>query len=222
MNRTIVWLVPFCLLILFSRQQAAAGVNVSTVTVGTLGNPTDPLTGNQYGSVSYAYNIGKYEVTIGQYAAFLNAVAASDTYGLYNASMGTDLNIAGITQNGSTGNYSYSVVGSPNRPITYVSWGDAARFANWINNKQPVGLEGIGTTETGAYTLNGAVTDAALNAVSRNAAQLGFFQPQMNGTSPRITIPLRDTTGSMPPERTLRRFRLRQVARLTRRIIMQP
>jgi hypothetical protein len=50
-----------------------------------------------------------------------------------------------------------------------VSWGDAARFANWLTNGQPVGAEGNGTTETGSYTLNGATSIAALQAVTRNA-----------------------------------------------------
>jgi formylglycine-generating enzyme required for sulfatase activity len=50
------------------------------------------------------------------------------------------------------GPYSYSVIGSGNRPITYVSWFDAARFANWMNN----GATNGASTETGAYTLNGA------------------------------------------------------------------
>jgi len=37
--------------------------------------------------------------------------------------------------------------------VTYVSWFDAARFSNWLVNGQ-----GIGGTETGAYTLNGATS----------------------------------------------------------------
>jgi len=36
------------------------------------------------GSVNYDYYIGKYEVTNNQYIQFLNAVAATDTHGLYN------------------------------------------------------------------------------------------------------------------------------------------
>ena len=51
-----------------------------------------------FGAVGYAYSIGKYEVTVGQYTAFLNAVAATDTYGLYDSQMATDLNIAGIAR----------------------------------------------------------------------------------------------------------------------------
>ena len=53
-----------------------------------------------------------------------------------------------------------------------VSWGDAARFCNWLQNGQPTsGTEGTGTTETGAYTLNGATTNTQLMAVAstRNA-----------------------------------------------------
>jgi len=43
--------------------------------------------------------------------------------------------------------------------VNLVSWGDAARFCNWLQT---------GTTETGAYTLNGATTDSALLAITRN------------------------------------------------------
>ena len=44
---------------------------------------------------------------------------------------------------------------SPNRPVNYVSFWDACRFANWLHNGQPTGAQGAGTTETGAYTLDG-------------------------------------------------------------------
>jgi formylglycine-generating enzyme required for sulfatase activity len=82
-------------------------------------------------------------------------VGATDTYGLYNTSMGSSPNIAGISRSGVYGSYTYSVIGSGARPVTYVSWYDSARFVNWMQNGQPTGAQAAGTTETGAYTLNG-------------------------------------------------------------------
>jgi hypothetical protein len=48
-------------------------VTIETVPVGEVSNLNNPATGKLYGGVGYAYNIGKYEVTIGPYTAFLNA-----------------------------------------------------------------------------------------------------------------------------------------------------
>lgn len=109
---------------------AAHAVTIDMVTVGNPGNAND-TTG--YGAVAYEYRMGKYEVTIGQYTTFLNAVAQTDTYALYNANMGANSNVTGIARTGSPGTYSYTVINnggdSSNRPITYVSWFDAARFS---------------------------------------------------------------------------------------------
>ena len=46
--------------------------------------------------------MGKNDVTVGQYCQFLNAVAATDTYGLYNATW-EDYSTVGIAQSGSPG-----------------------------------------------------------------------------------------------------------------------
>ena len=133
-------------------QPASALINVDTVLVGNAGNANDS-TG--FGAVGYDYGIGTYEVTLNQYTAFLNAVAVTDTYGLYNVNMGANANVMGIARAGASGSYTYSVIGSGNRPVTYVSWYDAARFVNWLQNGQPVGNQVAGVTETGAYTLTG-------------------------------------------------------------------
>ncbi|MEY4243206.1 MAG: hypothetical protein RLZZ245_791 [Verrucomicrobiota bacterium] len=50
---------------------ATATVTIDYISVGNPGNAADS-TG--YGAVTYAYQIGKYEVTNAQYTAFLNAV----------------------------------------------------------------------------------------------------------------------------------------------------
>ncbi len=133
-------------------QSASALITIETVNVGDIGNPNDS-TG--YGGVGYSYGIGTYEVTLNQYTAFLNAVAATDTWGLYNTDLGLNPSVRGIARSGTSGSYTYSVIGSGNRPVTYVSWYDAARFVNWLQNGQPTGLQTAGTTETGAYTLTG-------------------------------------------------------------------
>jgi len=54
---------------------------IETVTVGNPGNAGDTQNQGIFGVVDYVYAIGKYEVTAGQYAAFLDAVAASRGHG---------------------------------------------------------------------------------------------------------------------------------------------
>ena len=136
-----------------------AQITIPTVTIGNPGNAADPTTG--YGSVSYTYNIGTYEVTNAQYAAFLNAKAASDPFGLYNTNMAGSF--GGITRSGSAGSYTYSTdSGRANNPVNFVSFWDATRFANWLHKGQ-----GSGDTETGAYTLTPGGISA--NTITRNA-----------------------------------------------------
>jgi|GEM_PF-564332 len=137
---------------------AAAQITIPTATVGNPGNAPDPTTG--YGSVAYAYNIGRTEVTNAQYSAFLNAKAASDPFNLYNTNMAETF--GGITRSGSPGSYTYSTVsGRANNPVNYVSFWDACRFANWLHNGQ-----GSGDTENGAYTLT--PNGIANNTITRN------------------------------------------------------
>jgi hypothetical protein len=166
--------------------QAHADIGCEFVTVGDPGNAAD-TTG--FGRVDYYYRIGKFEVTIAQYAAFLNAVAASDPYALYNPQLAVDMTVAGISRSGSLGSYTYAVIGDGNRPITYVSWFDAARMANWMHNGQLVGAQDASTTESGAYTLAGAMS----GIITRNAGaryyiptedewfKAAFYDPSLNG-----------------------------------------
>jgi len=123
------------------------------VTVGDPGNAPDIL-GGGYGSVGYVYQIREYEVTNAQYAEFLNAVAATDTYKLYSATMGTSSH-GGISQAGSSGSFTYTTkAGMADKPVNYVSFYDALRFANWMHNSQPTGAQSSSTTEDGAYDLS--------------------------------------------------------------------
>lgn len=138
------------------------------VYVGDPGN-ADDIHDSGYGGVAHDYSIGKFEITTGQYVEFLNAVAATDSYNLYITAMSNNSPGCKIQRHGESGSYTYSVAPDRvNRPVNYVSWGGAARFANWLENGQPVGMQDATTTEDGSYTLNGAITNEALAAVSRN------------------------------------------------------
>jgi len=55
----------------------AQSISMSYVTVGNPGNAGDPATASAsgtFGSVSYTYDIGEYDVTDSQYCTFLNDV----------------------------------------------------------------------------------------------------------------------------------------------------
>lgn len=173
-------------------------IRIEKVAVKNAGNIPEPAT--LFGSVSYEFDIGKYMVTIDQYCTFLNSVAKKDTYKLYNERMTSDLNVAGIERKGSDGSYSYSVMdndgSSANRPISYVSFFDAARFANWMSNGQPIGDQDERTTEAGAYPLYGVIDGVvpSKSAVNPNTGsppeyyiplesewyKAGFFDPDLS------------------------------------------
>jgi len=144
---------------------ASASITMDWSTVGNAGNAPDPTTG--FGSVGYEYRIGTYEVTNSQYAAFLNAAAASDPNGLYNTNMGSNAR-GGITRSGSAGSFTYSV--KPNmgdKPVNFVSWYDAARMSNWMTNGQ-----GAGGTESGVYTFTGATSISGITRDLSNPNQV--------------------------------------------------
>jgi formylglycine-generating enzyme required for sulfatase activity len=56
--------------------------------------------------------------------------------------------------------------GRDNQPVTDVTYWDALRFVNWLDNGQPNAPEGPGTTETGTYSLT--PTALAAGDVTRN------------------------------------------------------
>ncbi len=155
MIRLFTSLTLVCASVLFVPQPAQA-VTIDLVPVGNPGNAPDTrYNGISVGSVAYSYQIGKYEVTAGQYTEFLNAVAKADPNGLYNTVMGDTGGLSlgtNIQRTGFSPNFSYTVPADwANRPVNDVSFWDAARFANWLHNGQPTGAQGPGTTEDGAY-----------------------------------------------------------------------
>jgi formylglycine-generating enzyme len=152
-----------------TQAQAVPPLVIETVTVGNPGNAGDPIQfQGVFGAVDYEYAIAKYEVTAGQYAAFLNAVAATDPHFLYHVNMWAHADGCKIQRTGSPGSYTYSFAPDwANRPVNFISWGDAARFANWLHNGQPTGAQDLTTTEDGSYFLNGMMSDEELEDVVR-------------------------------------------------------
>ena len=126
---------------------ASAQVTINWSPVGNPGNAADLTTGSLYGAVPYSYNIGTYDVTVAQYVDFLNSndPTAANTLGLYNSDMATS---SGISNHGAGNGNRYFYTNTGPDPVTNVTWYDAIRFANWLDNGQVPG-----STETGAYTL---------------------------------------------------------------------
>ncbi|MBT5379224.1 MAG: SUMF1/EgtB/PvdO family nonheme iron enzyme, partial [Opitutae bacterium] len=119
-----------------------------TVLVGDPGNSAD-VTG--YGAVNYAYRIGKFEVTNIEYCEFLNKVAKSDRYRLYDRRMAGVH--GGIMRSGRSGDYSYETrVGDGDKPVNYVTWESCARYANWLSSRG-----GDASLQMGSYQLKGGI-----------------------------------------------------------------
>jgi hypothetical protein len=149
---------------------AARAVDVDWLYVGDSGNACDVQPQGCFGSVPYSYEVSRFEVTNAQYAEFLNAVADSDPNGLYHLEMGNPeyYFVGGIARSGASGTYVYGAIpGRESRPVNWVSFYDALRFANWLHNGQPTGPQGPTTTEDGAYTITAA--EIAANSIARNA-----------------------------------------------------
>jgi len=118
--------------------ESVRGIDLDFVTIGNPGNPGDtrtdyPDSANPYGcgAVDYTYQLGKYEITNGQWNDFVSAAGAP------------------------TGNPSYAYDQSPswtgtNVPTNKVSWYEAAQFCNYLTS---------GDKSRGAYQFSGTNTN---------------------------------------------------------------
>ncbi len=157
---------------------SAASAGVVSINYGTstvmdfvpIGNPGNVGktvgTSGTFGSVATTFNMGRSEVSNTEYITFLNAVAKSDPYGLYNTNMGT-FSTGGITRTGSSGSFVYTAkAGFENKSANFVNVYSAARFTNWLHNGAPTSVaSGLvdSIINNGAYTLaNVAIPTAAL------------------------------------------------------------
>lgn len=207
--------------LIFFNSATARAVTMQMSPVGYAGNAPDSHFGYQFGAVSYNYSIGTYDVTYSQYAAFLNAKASvSDPYGLWNSHMdvSSGRGYEGIVRSG-TGPYSYAVApGYANKPVVAVTWYDAIRFVNWLQNGQ-----GNGDTESGTYSLtpiagSGADWNVVVPSVSQRVAwasqprRIGCCLVTMSGTRRRSTMARRAVTTLTHSKVTRGRLRSRRRA----------
>lgn len=94
-------------------------LNIDFVKIGDAGNPPDTVTPNEFsaplpsGSVGYTYRMAKYEISV-------EIIAKANQLSL---AAGHPLDLA-YTERGSQ------------KPATGLSWFDAARFVNWLNEDQ--------------------------------------------------------------------------------------
>lgn len=167
------WRAALTALLMLTPRMAPAAA-IEWVTVGDPGNLCDAETDGCYGSVASEFDISRFEVTNAQYAEFLNAVAAGDVAGLFDVRMGSDAIFGGITRSGVSGSYGYAVKpGYADKPVVFVTFYDALRFANWLHNGEPIGDQGPATTEGGAYTISLAGIGA--NSIARNPSASAFL-----------------------------------------------
>ena len=177
MDTKSTWVFSVILVASLAGLASAGTISIPLVTVGDPGNVADPATG--YGSVPYTYSIGEYDVTIGDYTAFLNAVAVNgDPFGLYNPAMAP----------GNGPAYGFRTLGIAQwqfRQLQLLSGGQLQSGGQLpdlrcllgrccavreLAGKRPAdrARKDRDTTETGTYTLNGGTSNLALMQVSRN------------------------------------------------------
>jgi len=141
----------------------ARAVTIDWVTVGDPGNVNDTIntgTNPNYGAVADSFQIMKFEFTNQQYTEFLNSVDPNGTNpnSVYNTNQGSNAR-GGIsfTPGNASGSKYATKTNMGDKPVNYVSWFDAARVSNWLMN----GATGTSSMETGAYTLNNAISGNA-------------------------------------------------------------
>jgi formylglycine-generating enzyme required for sulfatase activity len=129
----------------------------------TVGNPRNPPPEHlTLGAVAYSYRMSRYEVTNAQYAVFLNSTDPKgvNPHGVYNPKMGSS-NEGGISlQPDNLAGSKYTVrTAMEDKPVTFVSYADAMRFVNWLQNAQDGRM-----TEAGAYDVASNISIRSPNA----------------------------------------------------------
>jgi len=145
MRRTFILAVVVCVMLVANVASATIvqGIDIDFVTIGNPGNPGDTraeANPSGAGAVGYEYQIGKYEVTNGQWDAFVSVAGAP-------------------TGNPSNAYDEDALFTGDNVPANNVSWYEASQFCNYLTS---------GDKSLGAYQLgtDGSITIDRDSAVS--------------------------------------------------------
>jgi len=153
MSCSIRWIGALCAMVASLAADPARG-QFDFVRIAFENNPSDTRVMNDgstaVGAVPYEYEIGRFEISNVQYLEFLNAVAQwGDPNGLWDPGM--PIKTTGVVP---TGYYIEPGSGAQNKPVAFVSFYDAIRFVNWLQNGKPGGVvQDAASTEDGAYTI---------------------------------------------------------------------
>ncbi len=145
---------PFVFNVTLEDQPPNLSCDGTGLVTAMIGNPDNAVDTTGLGSVPNFYRMGQFETTNRMWVDFLNAIAIDDPNGVYNIDM-NDSDRGGILRSGTPGSFTYFVKESfGDKPVNFISWQDAARYANWNHNGRPVGAQSPATTENGAYDLS--------------------------------------------------------------------
>jgi hypothetical protein len=155
------------------------------VLVGDPQNNADPKTG--LGAVGDFYQIGKYEVTVGQYLQFaLSMIRYGDPHHLLPEEVFRDPNISLLTEVAegkvplTEGSLDPSIVKEElHLPMTYVSLEDAKYYCNWLHQGAPL-LDQPLTPEEVETILSSGAYDFTQGKKGELMPGAEFFMPDIN------------------------------------------
>lgn len=109
------------------------------IHINNIGNLPDWRTG--FGSVPYAYDIAKYQLSNTDWSRFLLAIGMENArrLKLWHKDMASGV-LGGIDENG------VAKSGWEKKPVVYVNYESLCRYCNWLSS---------GNTESGSYDMNG-------------------------------------------------------------------
>ena len=154
MSHSLIFTACWCGCLVIPIAHAQAAVTLDWATVGNPGNDGEVQSQGTFGAVDYVYRISKYEVTNEQYREYLNAVDPTGINPHDVFDMGTMTSLKGgisFNPGAALGNKYSLKPNMGNKPTNYITYFDALRFINWLENGQPT--DGTGT-ESGVYDLN--------------------------------------------------------------------